>query len=119
MAAFVAATSGGGSGSTGNRSVTVTTAVSGNLIVVFVVVSANTNDTPTCSDNHADGLGTYTLIRKQNWSQSGADGDRMACFVRDALLGSTDTSFVITAATGSNTAGEVGAIEVSGMSLTG
>src|SRR3972149_5258754 len=104
MAAFARSTAGGGSGGTGNRSGTVTTAAPASLLVAFVSLSANTGTTPTMSDNHADGLGAWTRIGTALW---GSSLNNSAVFVRDALLGSTDTSFVVTCESGSNTAGEI------------
>lgn len=104
MATWRASGAGGGSSGTGNRTVTVTTAVSGDLLVVFVSLSANTTTTPTMTDDHADGLGTYTRIGTALW---GTSANNSAAFVRDAKLGSTDTSFVITCTSGSNSAGEI------------
>src|SRR4030042_1869486 len=116
MAAYVASTAGGGTSGTGNRTVTVTTAVAGNLLVAFVSLSANTTTTPTMTDDHADGLGTWTRIGTALW---GSSLNNSAVFVRNALLGSTDTSFVVTCTSGSNTAGEIVVVEVSGMVRTG
>jgi hypothetical protein len=116
MAAYARSTAGGGTSGTGNRSVTVTTAVSGSLLVAFVSLSANTGTTPTMSDDHADGLGTWTRIGTALW---GSSLNNSAVFVRDALLGSTDTSFVVTCASGSNSAGEIAVVEITGMSRAG
>ena len=116
MAAYARSTAGGGSGGTGNRSVTVTTAVSGSLLVAFVSESANLNTTQTMSDDHADGLGAWTRIGTALW---GSSLNNSAVFVRNSLLGSTDTSFVVTCESGSNTAGEIVVVEITGMSLAG
>lgn len=109
MATYRASAAGGGSGGTSNRSVSIVPAV-GDLIVVFVAASANSNATPTCSD---DNSGTYTLLGTFPVSVN-----MTSCFVRDALCTNT-TSTLITAATGSNTSGEVVAVAVSGMVRTG
>ena len=113
MASWRTDFAGGGSGGTGNRAVTVTPAV-GDLCVVFVVVSANANLTPTMSDNNSD-ASTYTLIRT---ARKATSADTMSVFVRDKLFSNT-TSTIITAATGSNTAGELVAVHITGMSKTG
>jgi len=111
MATFRASALGGATTGTGNRTVTITPAV-GDLLLVFVNVSANTNDAPTCSDDQG---GTYTLV---SVAPRGASAHRLACFVRDALMTNT-TSTVITAETGSNSAGSVVAVAVTGMARTG
>lgn len=110
-AAFRALATGGGTSGTTDRTATISPAV-GDLLVVFVAVATNTNNTPTCSDNNG---GSYTLITKANWS---GDASRFAVFVRTALIPNT-TSTVVTAATGSNDAGHIHIVAVSGMSWTG
>lgn len=119
MASYRASGSGGGSSGTGNRTVTVTTAIADDLLVVFVNVSANSGTTPTVTDDHADGLGTYTRIGTAAWGNLTPSACMSSVFVRDAKLGSTDTSFVITASTGSNTSGVVGWVAIQGMSRAG
>ena len=118
MAAFSHETDGGGTSGTGNRTLTVTSAVSGSLMVVGVFATVNNNTTPTMTDDHADGLGTYTLVAAQQCTLS-ASVATLSVFVRNSLLGSTDTSFIITAATGTNNAAVIGAIEVTGMTKVG
>ena len=113
MAAYRADFSGGGSGGTGNRTVTVTPAV-GDLCVVFVVVSENTNASPTVTDNNSD-ASTYTLITT---ALKATSVDIVSVFVRDKLFSNT-TSTIITANTGSNTSGELTAVHLTGMSKTG
>lgn len=112
-ATYRASAAGGGTSGSGNRTVTITPAV-GDLLVVVVSLSGNTNDAPTMTDNN--GSGTYTrAVGGVAWSSS---ANRMAVFVRDALMVNT-TSTTITCASGSNTAGELVAIAVSGMTRTG
>ncbi len=116
MATFGHSAAGGGTSGTSNRAVTVTTFVTGEHVTVFVSLSANTNAAPTCSDDHADGLGAYSLVGTRLWSTS---LNNMMVFVRNALLGSTDTSFIITVASGSNTAAEIVPIAYTGMAKVG
>jgi len=118
-AAYRASGSGGGSSGTANRTVTVTAAIVDDLLVVFVNVSNNTQDLPTVTDDHADGLGAYTHVDTVQWTNTGGNSCRGSIHVRNAKLGSTDTSFVITANTGSNTSGVVGWVALSGMIRVG
>lgn len=119
MAAYVASGAGGGTSGSGNRSVTYTPSGTGNLLVCFVVVSGNTNDSPTMTDQGFDAgsPGTKTWTRILTVAKN-ASADRLSVFVRDTFLENVDAG-TITAATGSNTAGELVVIEVSGMLRTG
>jgi len=65
-----------------------------------------------------DQSGTYTLIQNQTCDMTGANADRMSVFVRDQLCANTN-SHTITAATGSNTAGELVVLAFSRMTKTG
>jgi hypothetical protein len=87
----------------------------GDLVVVYCCVAANTNDTPTCSDNN--GSGTYDLIDVMNFTISSVNY-RMSVFIRTALMVNT-TSTVITVATGSNSSGTIHVIPITGISRTG
>lgn len=111
-AAWRADAAGGGTSGTGNRTVTITPAAN-DLFVVSCVVSANTNAAPTMTDDN--GSGTYTLIAT---ALRNASADIQSLFVRNSLVPNT-TSTVITCATGSNTAGSLVVIAVSGMTRTG
>ena len=111
MSAYRAAFTGGDTALTADRFLTFTPAV-GDLLIVFCNVSTNTNATPTCSDNNADGLGAYSLITTAAWGSSVSMG---SAFIRNSLVGSA-TSTTLTVATGSNTAGQIGVIAVSGAS---
>lgn len=113
-ATYRTSAAGGSSSGTSNRTVTITPAV-GDLLIIVCFVAANTNDTPTCSDNN--GGGTYDLILIGN-ATIAAINYRMSLFIRQALMVNT-TSTVVTVATGSNTSGVVHAIAVSGMLRTG
>jgi hypothetical protein len=115
-ATYRASGAGGATSGSGNRTVTVTTAISGDLLVVVVGLSGNSSSTVTLSDDHADGLGTYHRVGNALWNGSANNG---VVFVRDALLGSTDTSFVITCTSGSNTAGEIVWAAFAGMTRAG
>lgn len=113
-ATYRTSAAGGSSSGTGNRTAVITPAV-GDLLVVYCFVAANTNDTPTCSDNN--GSGTYDRIDVMNASISSINY-RLSVFIRTALMANT-TSTTITANTGSNTSGVVHAVAVSGMSRVG
>lgn len=103
---------GGGSGGTGNRTVTIVPAVN-DLLVVFCSVSVNTNASATMTDDN--GSGTYTNITTALWNTS---ANIMTVFVRTALMVNT-TSTIITCASGSNTAGELVVYAITGMTKTG
>lgn len=111
-ATYRTSAAGGGTSGTGNRTCTITPAV-GDLLVVFVSASGNTNVSPTCSDDN--GSGTYDRILSGLWSSS---ANSFSCFVRTALMVNT-TSTVVTVATGSNTAAEIVVVAMSGMVKTG
>lgn len=113
MAAHRASAAGGGTSGTGDRTCTITPAV-GDLFLVFVAVKANTNNTPTCSDNNG---GSYDLITGASLPFE-SSLSRFAAFVRTSLLANT-TSTVVTPATGSNASGEVVVEAISGMTRTG
>ncbi|HTG95720.1 MAG TPA: hypothetical protein VL866_24170 [Pyrinomonadaceae bacterium] len=105
--------SGGSSSGTGNRTATFTPAV-GDLVVVYCCVAANTNDTPTCSD---DNSGTYDLIDTLNFAISTVNY-RLSVFIRTALMVNT-TATTITVATGSNTSGTIHVVPCTGVTRTG
>jgi hypothetical protein len=110
-AKFRTSAAGGGTSGTVDRTVTITPAV-GDLFVVFCVASVNTQTAPTMTD---DNSGTYSLITT---AQKATSADTMSVFVRNQFLVNT-TSTVITCTTGSNTAGEIVAVAVTGMTRTG
>ena len=85
----------------------------GDLFVMIVVSTGNTNDTPTCSDGNTGG--TYTLVGVLPWD---ASGNRGSIFVRDNLLANT-TSTTVTAVVGTATASFTALIAISGMTLAG
>lgn len=105
---------GGSSTGTGDRTATITPAA-GDLLVVYCCVAANSNDTPTCSDNN--GSGTYDRIDIMNFAIA-AVNYRMSVFVRTALMVNT-TSTVVTVATGSNTSGAVHVLAMTGVTRVG
>lgn len=105
---------GGSSTGTADRTATITPAV-GDLLIVYCYVAANTNDTPTCSDNN--GGGTYDRIDVANCVTGGINY-RLSVFIRTSLMVNT-TSTVVTVATGSNTSGNVVVEAVSGMTRAG
>lgn len=111
-AAYRTSAADGASSGTGNRTCAITPAV-GDLLVVFCNASGNTNATPTCSDNN--GSGTYTLITT---ALKNTSADTLSVFVRTALMVNT-TSTTVTVATGSNTAGEIVIVALSGMTQVG
>lgn len=97
---------------TGNRTSNAFAPAVGDLWVVFCVVSANTNDTPTCSDNNS---GTYDRVAILPYDTS---TDRLAVFVREQLFDNT-TNTTVTVDTGANNSGIVGVIAVAGMARVG
>lgn len=105
----------GSSSGTGNRSCAFTPA-SGDLLLVFCCVAANTNDTPTCDDDNSD-AGTYTRISCRPYL-SGGNNYRLSCFVRNQSMSNTDAT-TITVATGSNTSGVVIVVAVTGSHRVG
>ncbi len=111
-ATYRSSAAGGATSGTSDRTVVITPAV-GDLIIVAVCLSGNTNDVPTMTDNN--GFGTYDRILCVPWS---ASANRLAVFVRTALMVNT-TSTTITCASGSNTAGELVAVAVAGMTRAG
>ncbi len=111
MSAYRTSAAGGATAGTGDRTVTITT-LAGDLILVFASMSGNTNTSPTCSDNQG---GAYTLVAS---GLRNVSADSFSVFVGNALVG-TGASTVITVATGSNTAGSLVAVAVSGMDRVG
>ncbi len=111
-ATYRASFAGGGTTGTTDRTCSVTPAV-GDLLVAFVALSTNTNATPTMSDTGTGG--TWTLVQQALWN---ASADNSAVFVRNNLSVST-TAITVTCASGSNAAGEIVVIAVSGMSKAG
>lgn len=105
---------GGDSSGTGDRTCTVSTPAVGDLLIVWVVVTANSNDTPTCSD---DNSGSYDRILTRTCG-GGGGSFRLSCFVRTALMTNT-TSTVVTPATGTNNSGSVVVTAISGMTRAG
>src|SRR5512143_1862181 len=113
MATVRTTVAGGSSTGTSNRTASLATNV-GDLIVVICQVSANTNATPTCSDNGTPALG-YTLV---GVATNGPGVNTLSIFVANAKETSAQTR-VITVATGSNTSGSVVAYAIAGMSQVG
>lgn len=111
MATYRATGQGGGTSGTSDRSTAYTPAV-GDLLVVFVNVSDNANTTPTMSDSQG---GTYTRIGHAAW---GSSAHSMSAFVRDQIVTSA-VAHTITAATGSNSAGQIIISSISGMFRAG
>lgn len=114
MASLRTSAVGGSSSGTADRTVTIVPAV-GDVLVVYCCVAANTNDTPTCSDNN--GGGTYDRVDVMNFAIA-AVNYRLSVFIRTALMANT-TSTVITVATGSNSSGAVHVLAISGLSRAG
>ena len=86
--------------------------VIGDLMIVFVIASGNTNTAPTCDD---DAGGTYTLIDTAAW---GAGANMLSLFVRNSIVASS-VFVTITATVGANTAMELGAVSFTGMTRVG
>lgn len=113
MATLRTSAAGGSSSGTGNRTVTIVPAI-GDLLVIYCCVAANTNNTPTCSDDNG---GTYDRIDIANFAISTVNY-RLSVFIRTALVPNT-TSTIVTVATGSNSSGAVHCLAISGMTKTG
>ena len=107
-ATYRASFAGGDTTGTADRTLTITPAV-GDLIVVFVALAGNVATLTMTDDNGADG--TYTRIASALWATS---ANNSAVFVRDALIRNTDST-IITCTSGSNTAGALVAVAVTGM----
>lgn len=111
MTAYASSASGGGTAGTGSRTASITPAI-GELLVVAYNASANTNATPTVTDDQG---GTYTKVDTAPWNASANIG---GVYVRDQLV-SGAVAHTVTIAPGSNTSMIIGIIAVSGMSKTG
>lgn len=118
-ASFRAKVKGGGSDGFINRSVKVSNSLEDDLLVIFVSVADNSNESVIVTDDHFDGHGTYSRIDTAAWLTS----DQRVCMgsvhVRDHKLVGHDPEFTITAHTGPNAAGEIGVIAVQGMLRAG
>ena len=111
LSAVSTSAAGGGTSGTGDRTVSITPTVQ-QLVVVFASVSGNTQAAPTMTDNKG---GTYSCVAQASWN-AGADNS-FAC-VRDTLT-TAKVAHTIKLDTDTNTAGELVAVAVSGMSRTG
>lgn len=114
MATYRTSAAGGGTSGSGDRTASITPAV-GDLLVVIAGTSGNTNAAPTCSDNNGGSSSDWTLI---GTALKNASADILSVFVRNKLMTNT-TSTTVTVATGSNTAGEIVIVALSGMSRVG
>ena len=113
MATYRTSNAGGGTSGTGNRTATIS-AVAGDLLVVGVKWSGNSATNPTCTDDQA---GTYDLILT---ALNNASADIMALFVRKNQVLTTATITVSpVVGSGTNTAGEIVMVAVSGMTRMG
>lgn len=116
MAAVIGASAGGTTTNAASYAMTAFTPAANDLIVVMVGAGA-TAATPGCTDDNADGLGTYTLIDTALWHSS---ADQGVVFVRDALIGSATSTTVTFTCTGDSADGITYSVfRVSGMSRTG
>ena len=111
MAVFITSAAGGGSTGTSDRTVAITPGVA-DLIVFYCAASANTNEAPTATDDRG---GTYALVTTALYK---ATTNAMALFVRNQFV-TAAVAHTITAATGSNTSGEIVACTFSSMARTG
>lgn len=110
-ATYRASAAGGDTAGTSNRTATITPAV-GDLLIVWCSAADNTQTSPTVTDDN--GSGTYTVINGRLVNSVNS----ISVAVRDALMTNT-TSTIVTCGTGSNTAGSVVIVAVSGMTRTG
>jgi len=111
IANYRAGNSAGGTSGSGEITVALTPAV-GDLFFVIYMVSGNTNDAPTCTDDNG---GTYTLLQCAKLKSS---ADRLSVFVRNQLLTNT-TSTTCSPIAGANTSRNAHVIAFSGMSKVG
>lgn len=99
---------GGSTSGTGNRTLAMTPAI-GDLWIVAVAVAGNTQSAATCADNNTI-AGTYVRLGGALYN---ASADYFTLFARTApFLNATSTT--VTATTGSNTAGALHIIAISG-----
>jgi len=112
-ATYRTSSAGGGSSGTGNRTSTIS-AVAGDLLIVAVQWSGNSNTSPTCTDNQS---GTYSLVLT---ARNNLSADICAIFVRNQVVASTATITVApVVGSGNNTAGEILTVAISGATKFG
>jgi hypothetical protein len=117
-ATYRTSAAGGGTTLTADRTTSIT-ALCGDLLIVICNASTNTNAAPTCTDDCADGRGTYSLIGTAAW-QTGVNMGSV--FVRQAPVVPTASGgdvVTVTVATGSNDAAEIVIVAYKGMSKFG
>lgn len=110
ISSFDTSAAGGGTSGTGPRSASIT-AATGDLLVAFASVSANSQAAPTLTDNNG---GTYTLVGRAAWQAT----NNMFCFVRNSLLPNASAT-TLTLNTDTNTAGEIVIVAYTGMTRVG
>lgn len=86
----------------GDKAVSTSAYTTGNLPVIQVCGSGVVGTSFGVSDNHVDGLGTYTKIF--TFSDT-AGGNQVSCFVRDRFIGSGGAMTVTTTGLASSTGG--------------
>lgn len=99
----------------GDKTVTATPAV-GDLVVIVAATSGLAGGTTACSDNQADGKGTYSQISSDftGFSTTGV----LTAWVRNALI-SAASSTIFTASQGGSSGGGLLVYRISGMSIVG
>src|SRR5678815_2576033 len=107
---YRASATGGGTTGTSDRTAAITPAT-GDLLVVFCAAEANTNASPTCTDDN--GSGTYTLLNTALFGTG-----ILSVFIRTAKMANA-TATTVTVATGSNTSAEIAIIAVAGANNAG
>ena len=102
---------GGGSSGTGNRSATIS-ALTGDLLIVYVQWSANSATNPTCTDSGDAGAGAYALL---GTAFNNASRDIQAVFARTtAVVNNATLTVTPVVGSGNNTAGEIVIIACAG-----
>lgn len=113
MATYRTSNAGGGTTGTGNRTATIS-AQAGDHLTVYVKWSGNNNTSPTCTDDQS---GTYDLVLT---ALNNGSADIMAIFVRQQRVQTTATITVApVVGSGTNTAGEIVIVAVTGMTRMG
>lgn len=98
----------------GNKNSGSFTSAAGAQLIVILAHSGSTS-TAAPTDNHPDGLGTYSQI---NAAVKAASADRLSVWARNALTGSAAAT-TVTHAPGSTTGGGLCVLSVSGVSRLG
>ena len=116
-ASYRASSSNGSTSGTGDRTATITSII-GDLLIVFVNLANNHDESLILTDDCSDGLGTYSQIDNAAWLNSSLQTCMGSVFIRDNLVKAGDF-ITITASAGSNDGGVMAVIAVQGMTKAG